>query len=475
MKRPVKIFALFLILFIVLPGIASAQSNHFQKELENYLTEISSERGLTVTKEDIAFSVSFYDYYLEEFDTVKDLKEFLGEVIQKDGSNLNPIYDDYEIDQARLEATLAEFGETLEDYVFLDDLYTKVGYYLYEITPRDPDFEQNLTAYLNETSNARGFQVSKNHIKTSLALYGSALNDFKTVDELAEFLGEVIKKDLSNIGPYFGMNQKDILQLISENGLDISDYVYLDDLSYDLDGEIIWEEDIFDLSFFMHEFALTEDELLRLEEHVHNIPGITSDETIERMLNTADRMMAFADFETVNELTPGQIAELMAIFKEFIDIFQFHVEFVLVTDQGEEALSLQTLFNLTKLENADLQVNIYNLQGDFLADLIISGEMVESDAIIDTGKAIQTEASKKTASTTIEKNEKEIPSEKASSSDAAQSPSSVKGKKLPDTASNEKGEKLPDTASNYTEYGIWGLVLMIIGGALLLLARKRNI
>lgn len=36
---------------------------------------------------------------------------------------------------------------------------------------------------------------------------------------------------------------------------------------------------------------------------------------------------------------------------------------------------LETLFHLTKLENTDLKVNIYNLQGDFLADVFISGEM----------------------------------------------------------------------------------------------------
>lgn len=189
------------------------------------------------------------------------------------------------------------------------------------------------------------------------------------------FLGEIINKDLSNVGPYFGIDQEDILKLISDNDLDINNYVFLDDLSYDLEGEFIWEDDdFFDLSFFMQEFNLTEDELLRLEEHILSIPDITSDETIEKLLNLADRMMAFSEFETIKELTPGQVGELMAIFREFLDVFQLHAEFVLVTDQGEENLSLETLFHLTKLENADLKVNIYNLQGDFLADIIISGE-----------------------------------------------------------------------------------------------------
>uniref|UniRef100_UPI00128BD91B processed acidic surface protein n=1 Tax=Oceanobacillus sp. CFH 90083 TaxID=2592336 RepID=UPI00128BD91B len=464
-----------------LPGAAGAQANSFQKDLEVYLTEISTERGFPITKTDIELSLSLYDFYLEEFDTVEELKDFLGEVIRADGSNLKQIYDDYEIDREILEATLAEFGKTLDDYIFLDDLEMEIDFYLYTLIPRDPDFDQKLTDYLAEATNIRGFQVTQNHIENSLALYGSHLNDFKTVDELSGFLGEIIHRDLSNVGPYFGMNKEDVLQLVSDNGLDINNYVFLDDLSYDLDEEIIWEEDdFFDLSFFMQEFDLTEEELLRLEEHIRNIPGITSDESIERMLHLADRMMAFSDFETAKELTPGQIAELMSIFQEFIDIFQFHVEFVLVTDQGEEPLSLQALFSLTKLENADLKVNIYNLQGDFLADLIISGEIVDSDTIIDTGNAIQKEASKKPETIVIERNDKEAPAEnKASfkpvSSTKSVSPKAAEVEIISQAASEtEKGEKLPDTASNYAEKGIWGLVFIIAGGVLLFLTRKRK-
>lgn len=141
-------------------------------------------------------------------------------------------------------------------------------YYLYNLTPREPDFDQKLADYLAEATAIRGFQVTSDHVENALALYGSELNDFKTVDELSDFLGEIIHKDLSNVGPYFEMATEDVLQLISDNGLDIHSYVFLDDLFNDLDGEIIWDEDFFDLSFFMEEFDLTEDELLRLEEHI---------------------------------------------------------------------------------------------------------------------------------------------------------------------------------------------------------------
>ncbi|MCT1901397.1 processed acidic surface protein [Oceanobacillus sojae] len=477
MRKSAQIFALFLFLFVVLPGAAGAQPNSFQKDLDVYLKEISTERGFSVTKEDIEFSLSLYDSYLEEFDTVEELKEFLGEVIRKDGSNLKQIYDDYNIDQAALEATLSEFEETLDDYVFLDDLEMNIGFYLYVLTPRDPDFDQKLAGYLEEATNIRGFQVTQAHIESSLALYGSNLEDFKTIDELSGFIGEIINKDLSNVGPYFGIGQEDILKLISDNELDINNYVFLDDLSYDLDGEFIWEDnDFLDLSFFMQEFDLTEDELLRLEKHIFSIPGITSDETIEKLLNLADRMIAFSEFEKIKELTPGQVGELMSIFNEFLDVLQLHAEFVLVTDQGEENLSLETLFNLTKLENADLKVNIYSLQGDFLADIIISGEMVDSDTVIDTGKAIQKEVPKESETVVIKRIDKETPADNEALFKPV-SPKTTEVKAEPESQADldkKKEAKLPDTASNYAVKGVWGLAFIIAGGALLFLSRKRK-
>lgn len=62
-----------------------------------------------------------------------------------------------------------------------------IGFYLYILIPRDPDFEQKLADYLKEATNIRGFQVTQTHIESSLALYGSNLNDFKTIDELSDF------------------------------------------------------------------------------------------------------------------------------------------------------------------------------------------------------------------------------------------------------------------------------------------------
>lgn len=77
------------------------------------------------------------------------------------------------------------------------------------------------------------------------------------------------------------------------------------------------------------------------------------------MLNLAERMMAFSDFEKATELTPGQATELLSIFHELIDIFQFHVEFVLVTDEGEEPIAPADTIQLNKARK-------YGLEGEYL-------------------------------------------------------------------------------------------------------------
>lgn len=125
-----------------------------------------------------------------------------------------------------------------------------------------------------------------------------------------------------------------------------------------------------------------------------------------------------------------------------------------------------------------MKANIYNLQGDFLADLIISGEIVDADTIIDTGNAIQKEADKKTEPSVITSPDKEPPATEETSY-VKESPKTAEADVDMEAASTvesdrDKKEKLPDTASNYAEKGIWGLAFIAAGGFLLFLARRRK-
>ncbi|WP_052360618.1 processed acidic surface protein [Oceanobacillus manasiensis] len=452
-KWALALLAFVLFVVAVMPGYASAGQNAgFEKDLSKYLERVSKERGFTVTQTDIEYSLTLYEDTLDNFETVEDLEGWLGEVIRKDGRNLRSVYESYEFTKADLEALLAENGETLEDYVFIDDLYQAIDFYVEEKVVRDPDFDKNLEIRLKEVSKIRGFTVTREDIVASLARYEESLDNFKTIDRLFDFLGEIIKEDLSNLdyfADFYDVSKSELLDLLNENGLDINDYIFIDDLDQDISG---YFEDMYlidELSVLMEEYGLTMEEIERLEAHFLSIFETMDDEMLERIFNLAERMMAFEDFDTATELTPKEAAELLSIYKEFISIFQLKVEFSLIKDGTEKPLSLTALFNMTELVNADLKISLYNLEDIFLADLIITGEMVESKTIHDTGKALSSGTDKPESK----------PVKNAVSTDET-------------TPTTVKGGKLPKTASNYGMNSLAGL--FIIGAGFVLYRRTRT-
>ena len=98
---------------------------------------------------------------------------------------------------------------------------------------------------------------------------------------------------------------------------------------------------------------------------------------------------------------------------------------------------------LEETKGHDLLIELYNTQGQFLADMIITAEMFSSELIEDTVTDLNQ------AETVIKK----------------QGPAKVKPvSKHPKTV---KGGKLPNTAGNYIEGVLAGIGLILIGMAIL--------
>lgn len=98
---------------------------------------------------------------------------------------------------------------------------------------QDASLEQELTTYLNEVSEIRGFEVTKEDIGASLSSYGESFDSFASVEELRSYLGDVIKSDLSNLGflyEAYSMDEAAVADLLAENGGDFDNYIYTGDL-----------------------------------------------------------------------------------------------------------------------------------------------------------------------------------------------------------------------------------------------------
>ncbi|MGG0341283.1 processed acidic surface protein [Priestia megaterium] len=376
MKKLGAILLSFLLFVGVFPTSSFAAASTFDADFNKYLKSVSQTRGFEVTKDDVEYSLSLYDDSLENYDTIADLEEFLGEPIAADLHNVQDVYADFDLDKTSLNALLKENGQSLDDYVYLDDLYEDVDFYL-----EGDDWYEDDESYDEE--------------------------DASYDDELSE-------EDLSSL-----------------------------------------------LSFMQSELGLTSEELNRIEAHFTSLEDELSNEaTLNRLDQLGERLAAFEDFDTATELSADQIAELMSIYKEMLSIFRLDAKFSLVQGGNERPLSLTDLINLEELKNASLKISLYTTDGKFLADMVITGDMFNSDIITDTGKEVEksAEAVAKPAQAQKPAVEKKQEPVKKQTNGAIQK--------------TVKGGKLPETASNYVTNTLIGLVLVAAGFVLFRKVRR---
>lgn len=77
--------------------------------------------------EELQDYLAFYEMTLEDFDTLEDLQAMLGTPITDE--NLNELLQKYGLNHEQLQALLGEFGESLDDYHFIEDLDVAVDFY----------------------------------------------------------------------------------------------------------------------------------------------------------------------------------------------------------------------------------------------------------------------------------------------------------------------------------------------------------
>lgn len=92
---------------------------------QNEVNELLSEMGWT--QEDLQNHLDYYEMSLAEFDTIEDLKFVLGTPITDE--NLNELLAQYDMSRGQLDELLAEFGETVDDYKFIEDLDVSIDFY----------------------------------------------------------------------------------------------------------------------------------------------------------------------------------------------------------------------------------------------------------------------------------------------------------------------------------------------------------
>ncbi|MFS0595467.1 processed acidic surface protein [Peribacillus frigoritolerans] len=314
--------------------------------------------------------------------------------------------------------------------------------------------QDELNAYLSEV------RMTQEELEEYLSYYDLTLNELKSAEELRETLGPAVTPEtLQNLLKQYEMTEAELTELLMEYGeleegdsiIDTFHFIYdiedIIDLEMDYDEEEI--SDLMDGLFT--EIGLTDEELDRFMNHL--LPIVEDPSFESRLMAISDRMNQLEYFETIDELSAEQVAELLSIYNDLQSLLQIQFKFSLIQDGVTTNLSLEALFQLKELTNASLLVSIYDLNGHFLLDFTLTGEMIGSDLVKETGNDM--------------KQSTEVISKVAELKKVKKKPAKPEHK-------TEKGGVLPKTAGNYLFGALCGLVLMGIAFGLIRKAGLTN-
>ncbi|QMT16636.1 processed acidic surface protein [Planococcus maritimus] len=305
------------------------------------------------------------------------------------------LMDTYELTRAELNSLLEEFGDldtgvdVLDgDFIiFVEELEQSLDFYLNFDQDLTPITDENLAWLLEDF----GF-ASKEELEQFLNFFDESLADYEFIEDLESSI-----------------------------------MFYQEDWLFDLDMESVFSE-----------FGLTEQELERLAQHFETL-DYTNPQFEERLMALSERMIAIEEFSTVTELSAEQIAELLSIYDEFMEIFEMEAKYYFVKGDEKKEMSVQSLVSLESTDGYDLLIELYNTQGEFLADILLTADMFGSDLIIDTGKELEDSTATITPTPTPP---------------------------VDNTNQTVKGGKLPKTASDFASNMTFGLAIIAFGALL---------
>ncbi|WP_066317602.1 processed acidic surface protein [Bacillus sp. FJAT-29814] len=212
-----KASGLLLISAMLLVNVPLAFAAPPEQELTQYLREIGW------TKQELQEYLDFYEFPLDEFASIDELREFLGTPITAE--NLQELLTKYNMTQQDVKNLLDHFGDSLAEYKFIEDLETALDFYvnhdeymadiekeLNEIGITEDESER-FFEYLAQVEEKNKFQLDQ------MGLFDSRIEKFLEIDdtselseedrdELEEILTETI--DLYEIQVKFKVNNQDI-------------------------------------------------------------------------------------------------------------------------------------------------------------------------------------------------------------------------------------------------------------------------
>lgn len=292
-----------------------------------------------------------------------------------------------------------------------------------EVTPEE------LKKYTTET----GFTESD--LEDYLAVYDLSLKDFENVNELVSYLGEPVNTEtIQTLLTKHNINEDELQHILGGFGESVQDYLFIKDLETTVDFYLNHAEVLVEAERMLSEIGLTEDEIDGLFLHFLTLNDLNLEEKMKSISSNLERYFSYNNSEG---LSSDQQKDLLVMYDKMIEIFELQPRYYLLKDNAKEAVAYDKLLEKNSLNGAELLVELYRANDEYLLDLKVTEEMLASDFIIERGEKLLTVA---TLATEM----------------------SVK----------VQGNKLPITASPYSNLLLVGSILVIMGLCTVFMTRK---
>ncbi|WP_453994243.1 processed acidic surface protein [Bacillus nitroreducens] len=292
-----------------------------------------------------------------------------------------------------------------------------------EVTPEE------LKKYTTETG------LTESDLEDYLAVYDLSVKDFESVHELVSYLGEPVNNEtIQTLLTKHNIDEDELHHILSGFGESVKDYLFIRDLEATVDFYLNHAEVLVDAERMLSDIGLDEEEISGLLLHFLSLNDLNLEQKMKSINFNLEQYFSYNNSEG---LSSEQQKELLVMYDKMIEMFELQPRYYLLEDGVREAVTYDELLKKKSLDGADLLIELYRGNDEYLLDLKVSEEMLASDFIIERGEKFLTVA----------------------------------------TLANEmsikvQGNKLPTTASPYLNLLLIGALLMIIGIGALFMNRK---
>lgn len=271
---------------------------------------------------------------------------------------------------------------------------------------------------LEQYAESVGWTVSD--LLAYLDQYGLTAADFRTMDEMKQWLGTPITDErLHAVLRRHGLTVEELEALLGQFGETVQDYTFVEDLDRAVRFYSQHNAAMQQINDLLGVLGMTEQEVRAFTRH---IASIDDPQLAGRLLALRAQLRSFE--QTEGPWTDEQRRELRALWEKALRLLQLEAKYYVNGREMEPSAAAAA-------DTKTIDVKLYNRQGEEMADIAMTRDMLTSGYIVRAG-------------------EKGI--------EAGLLALEMKGMM--------QGEKLPDTASPYLPQAAAGLLLAVAGALL---------